>query len=60
MTTKTEYKFITGNGDDAQAAELSAAGKDGWKAIEMEFNPDETITNNRLVVLLERPLATQD
>ena len=51
----SQYQFINGNGDAAHASDLSAAGKAGWRVIHMEFNPDGTGANQRLMVLLEKP-----
>ena len=57
--TKQDYKFINGNGDASHTAELSAAGANGWKVVQLEFDPDAKDAkepNKRLVVLLEKPL----
>jgi len=56
MTKQTEYRFIPGNGDDSHATEISAAGHDGWKVVQMEFDPDAQGANKRLIVLLEKPV----
>lgn len=54
--TKQEYQFIDGNGDKLHAAALSTAGGEGWKVVQMEFDPDAQGDDKRLVVLLEKPL----
>ena len=53
VTQKAQYQFIPGNGDTAHATALTAAGNDGWKVVQMEFDPDAS--GKRLVVLLEKP-----
>ena len=56
MAVKNEYRFIPGNGDPSHEAEITAAGQAGWKVIQMEFDPDATGANKRLVVLLEKSI----
>jgi len=41
MPATVQYQFISGNGDAEHAERLTAAGKDGWRVMEMEFTPDE-------------------
>jgi hypothetical protein len=54
MPVPTLYRFVNGNGDDAHAAALTDAAKDGWTVIDMLFDPDGLGDNKRVVVLLRK------
>ncbi len=52
-TTPT-FQFVNGNGDQAHATQINNAVKNGFDFVDMVFNPDETIANQRLVVLMKK------
>ncbi len=51
---EVDYKFVNGNGDDTHESAITALGKQGYNAIHMAFDPDETKVNNRLIVLMKK------
>jgi hypothetical protein len=55
MPVPTQYRFISGNGDDAHAVKLNEASKDGWTVVQMLYDPDGLGNNQRVITLLRKP-----